>query len=114
MARIEVFEIEDRVIFKIHGEFSFNSLWSEFIAHCKRFHGQNREFVFDLEHVDSMTICAVSMLRMQLENTVPLEEAKNMSPEELDGKIVTGVFVNRKEAEFCEDYDKLIERAMKK
>jgi len=37
-----------------------------------------------------------------------------MKPEELEGKIITGIFVNRDLPEFCEEYDRLIEKAQKK
>lgn len=57
---------------------------------------------------------AVDMLKSQLENTVPLEEAINIAPEDLKEKIVTGIFVNEKRSEFCEEYEKLIQQAQKK
>jgi hypothetical protein len=37
-----------------------------------------------------------------------------MSEEELEGKIVTGVLMNRELPEYCEEYDKLIERVQAK
>ncbi len=57
---------------------------------------------------------AVKMLRAQLEDTVPMEEAGKMSEEELEGKIVTGIFVDKNKSEFCDEYEKLVQRAMKK
>lgn len=57
---------------------------------------------------------AVTMLKNQCENAVPVEEARDMTPEELTGKIVTGIFVNRDLPEFCAEYDKLIESYQKK
>jgi 2-oxoglutarate ferredoxin oxidoreductase subunit beta len=57
---------------------------------------------------------AVAMLKMQCENSIPVEEAKKMSPEELAEKIITGIFVNEQRPEYCEEYEKLIERAQKK
>jgi 2-oxoglutarate ferredoxin oxidoreductase subunit beta len=44
------------------------------------------------------------------ENSVSLVKAKNMSPEELVGKIVTGEFVNKDVPEYTEQYLSLIER----
>lgn len=57
---------------------------------------------------------AVKMLEAQRDNTVPLEEVKNMSQEELEGKILTGVFVDVEKPEYCEEYEKLIQREKKK
>ncbi len=57
---------------------------------------------------------AVDMLKSQLDDTIPLEQAKNMSAEELQGKTLTGIFVNEDKREFCEEYEKLVQRAQKK
>lgn len=57
---------------------------------------------------------AVKMLESQRDNTVPLEEVKDMSQEELEGKILTGVFVDVEKPEYCEEYEKLIQREQKK
>jgi 2-oxoglutarate ferredoxin oxidoreductase subunit beta len=57
---------------------------------------------------------AVAMLRTQCENSISVEESRKMKPEELEDKIITGVFVNKDIPEFCEEYDLLIERAQKK
>ena len=57
---------------------------------------------------------AVNMLQEQRDNTIDIEEARGMSPEELEGKIVTGVFVDVEKKEFCSEYDKLTQRAQKK
>jgi 2-oxoglutarate ferredoxin oxidoreductase subunit beta len=57
---------------------------------------------------------AVAMLKTQCENSISVEESNKMKSEELEDKIVTGVFVNKDIPEFCEEYDLLIERAQKK
>jgi len=57
---------------------------------------------------------AVAMLRTQCENAISVEESREMKPEELEDKIITGVFVNKDIPEFCEEYDLLVERAQKK
>ncbi len=57
---------------------------------------------------------AVSMLKAQLENTMPIEEAKNAQPEEVEGKILTGVFVDKRRPEFCAEYERLMENVQKK
>ena len=44
------------------------------------------------------------------ENTVTLARSKNMSSEELAGKIVVGEFVNKDIPEYTEQYLSLIER----
>ena len=57
---------------------------------------------------------AVKMLKAQLADSVPLEDAQKMSPDELKDKIVTGIFLEKERPEFCEEYDKLMQRAQKK
>ncbi|MCP4717649.1 MAG: 2-oxoacid:ferredoxin oxidoreductase subunit beta [Deltaproteobacteria bacterium] len=57
---------------------------------------------------------AVQMLRDQCENAVPVEEARKMSSSDLQDKIVTGIFTNERRPEYCEEYDKLVERVQKK
>ena len=42
------------------------------------------------------------------ENTVTLQQAENMSDEELEGKIITGVYVNKPRKEFIEALDEII------
>jgi 2-oxoglutarate ferredoxin oxidoreductase subunit beta len=54
------------------------------------------------------------MLKAQCENAITVEEARKMKPEEVDEKIVTGIFVNKDIPEFIEEYDLLIKRAQKK
>jgi len=49
------------------------------------------------------------MLRWFSKNSIPISRAKNMSPEELEGKIVIGEFVNKEKAEFTEELNKLID-----
>jgi len=49
------------------------------------------------------------MLRWFSKNSIPLSKAKNMSPEELEGKIVIGEFVNKEKPEFTEELNKLID-----
>ncbi len=49
------------------------------------------------------------MLQWMKENSIPLSKAKDMKPEELEGKIVTGIFKEVEEPEFCDNYNKLVE-----
>ena len=51
------------------------------------------------------------MLKWQKEVAVDHERAAKMSPEELEGKIITGILLERELPEFCEQYDTIIERA---
>lgn len=50
----------------------------------------------------------VEMLYWQRDNTIPAKNAAKMKPEELEGKILTGVLVDKDYPEFIEQYDKLI------
>ena len=47
------------------------------------------------------------------ENNVSTSKAKKMSPEELEGKLVTGVLIDEKRPECREEYQKLIDRVSK-
>jgi 2-oxoglutarate ferredoxin oxidoreductase subunit beta len=50
------------------------------------------------------------MLKMLKEQAVPSEKAANLSPEELEDKIVTGVFVDLDKPEYTDQYAKLQSR----
>jgi len=51
----------------------------------------------------------LDMLKFQKENAVPLNKAKDMTPEELKGKIVTGVLHDVDKPEFTDKYQKIID-----
>jgi len=53
---------------------------------------------------------AVEMLEELRDQSISTTQAAKMSPEELEGKIVTGVFVDVDKPEYTEQYDRLIER----
>jgi len=53
------------------------------------------------------------IFKAQKDMTVSVEKAKNMSPDELNGKLIRGVLVEREAPEFTEEYDKLIALAQK-
>ena len=53
------------------------------------------------------------MLRWQKENTIAIERADGMPEEELRGKIVTGIFVDRNRPEYGPEYEKVRRRAQK-
>ena len=54
------------------------------------------------------------MLQWQKENTVNIKAAEKKSAEELDGKILTGVFVDIEKPEYVESYMKMMEKVQKK
>jgi len=51
---------------------------------------------------------AVEMMVWQKEHTMPIEAAKNLPPEKLKDKILTGILWNTELSEYCEEYDKII------
>ena len=51
----------------------------------------------------------LDMLKYQRDNAVPLNKAKDMAPEELEGKIVTGVLHDIEKPEFTDKYQKIID-----
>ncbi|MBE6115264.1 MAG: 2-oxoacid:ferredoxin oxidoreductase subunit beta [Erysipelotrichaceae bacterium] len=54
---------------------------------------------------------AVKMLQWQRDNSVPVKAAEKMSKEELQGKIITGIFNDEQYPEYTDEYEKIIERA---
>ncbi|MCI0691063.1 2-oxoacid:ferredoxin oxidoreductase subunit beta [candidate division KSB1 bacterium] len=52
----------------------------------------------------------IDMIKWQIDNTVSAAKAARLAPEMLQGKIVTGVLVDRDKPEYIEEYQKLIER----
>ncbi len=54
---------------------------------------------------------AVDMMKWQKENTVTVEKAKTMSPEELKGKLVMGVIQELDFPEYTDEYQKVIDKA---
>ncbi|MCJ7508513.1 MAG: 2-oxoacid:ferredoxin oxidoreductase subunit beta [candidate division Zixibacteria bacterium] len=51
---------------------------------------------------------AVEMMTWQKEHAIPIEAAKNLPPEKLKDKILTGILWNVDIPEYCEEYDKII------
>jgi len=52
----------------------------------------------------------VDMIAWQKENSVPVAKAEQMTPEELDGKLITGILTDIEQPECREEYQKLIDR----
>ena len=50
----------------------------------------------------------VEMVKYQRDNAIPVEKAKDMKEEELTGKIITGVLVDREKPSYHKEYEKLI------
>ncbi|MCD6418335.1 2-oxoacid:ferredoxin oxidoreductase subunit beta [bacterium] len=50
------------------------------------------------------------LLKWQKDNSIPLAKAKNMSPEELEGKIITGIFREEDKMEYTQRYAELVKR----
>jgi 2-oxoglutarate ferredoxin oxidoreductase subunit beta len=51
------------------------------------------------------------MMKWQRDNAVPVQQAKRMKPEELEGKIVTGVLTDKELPIYQDEYNKVRERA---
>lgn len=51
------------------------------------------------------------MMKKQQESAIPISRAANMTPEELEGKIVTGEFCQKPRPEYSRAYDRVIARA---
>lgn len=69
----------------------------EVVAQCPTYYGRKNKLR-----------TPISMVNWFKENTVTLEQAENMTDEELEGKIVTGVYVNKPRKEFIEAIDEVI------
>jgi len=54
---------------------------------------------------------AIAMLRWQKENAIGVKAAEKLSPEELAGKVITGVLFSQERPEYCREYEKVIARA---
>jgi 2-oxoglutarate ferredoxin oxidoreductase subunit beta len=53
---------------------------------------------------------AVDMIKWQRDNSIPFEKAEKMSPEELKGKLVTGVLSHTNYPEYTSEYAKIIDK----
>jgi len=72
----------------------------EVITHCPTTYG----------HINKKG-SAVDMLKWQKEVAVDKSRADKMDPKELEGKIITGILMEKQLPEFCEQYDTIIEKA---
>lgn len=53
----------------------------------------------------------VDMMKLLKESAVPVKAAEKMTPEQLEGKILTGVLYKEEKPEYCEQYAKVIAKA---
>ena len=53
----------------------------------------------------------VEMMNKLKEVAVPVKAAEKMTPEQLQGKVLTGVLYKEEKPEYCDEYAKVIERA---
>ncbi len=72
----------------------------EVITHCHTQYGRQN-------HLGS----AVDMLKWQRDNAIPVEKAAKMSPEALEGKIITGILVDKELPVYEEEYNKVRAKA---
>ncbi len=54
---------------------------------------------------------AVDMIEWFKDNTVSAKAAEKLPPEKVEGKILTGIFKNIEKPEYCEEYEKIKEKA---
>ena len=54
---------------------------------------------------------AIEMMSLQRDSAVPVEKARKMSPEEMEGKFEVGILVDREAPSYLEEYNKVRQRA---
>ncbi len=72
----------------------------EVISHCHTQYGRQNRLG-----------SAVEMMKWQRDNAIPVEKSLKMKPEELEGKILIGVLVDRELPIYQEEYERIRERA---
>ncbi|MCJ7493773.1 MAG: thiamine pyrophosphate-dependent enzyme, partial [Deltaproteobacteria bacterium] len=53
----------------------------------------------------------IEMMKGQRDNAVPVEKARKMSPEEMEGKFEIGILVDREAPSYLEEYNKVRQKA---
>jgi 2-oxoglutarate ferredoxin oxidoreductase subunit beta len=56
----------------------------------------------------------VAMLKWQKENAVEVRAARKLDPNELEGKVVTGVLFTAQRPEYCQEYERMMARVQGK
>lgn len=69
----------------------------EAISQCPTYYGRRNKMKTPLE-----------MLEWQKKNSIDIKKARDLDPEQLKGKIITGIFAERDDSEYTARYDQLI------
>lgn len=72
----------------------------EVISHCHTHYGRLNKLGNQIE-----------MMKGQRDNAVPVEKARKMSPEEMEGKFEIGILVDREAPSYLEEYNKVRQKA---
>ena len=75
----------------------------EVISNCHTYFGR-------LNHISN----SIDMLKWQKQHAMPIEAARKLPPEKMEGKFTTGVLYDVEKEEFCDRYEKLVEELKKK
>ena len=74
----------------------------EVITHCPTTYGRRNKLPDP-----------VAMVKWEKEVAISIDQAKNKTPEELEGKIITGLLVKKEFPEYCEQYEEIIKQKIK-
>ena len=74
----------------------------EVITHCPTTYGRRNKMSDP-----------VQMVKWEKDIAIPIEQAKDKKPEELKGKITTGILVKKDLPEYCEQYENIIKSKLK-
>jgi 2-oxoglutarate ferredoxin oxidoreductase subunit beta len=74
----------------------------EVITHCPTTYGRRNKMPDP-----------VAMVKWEKEIAIPIEQASKISPEEIGGKITTGILVEKEFPEYCEQYEEIIKKKLK-
>jgi hypothetical protein len=72
-----------------------------------------REFGIPGRHMDRKEKQEVEMMKWQKNNSVPVEKAKELTPAELEGKILIGILVDRERPSYHEQCRELLRKKFK-
>ena len=75
----------------------------EVVTHCPTTYGRRNKMSDPVE-----------MVKWEKQIAIPIDQAKNKKPEEIEGKITTGILVNKDLPEYCEQYEQIIKNKLKK
>ena len=75
----------------------------EVVTHCPTTYGRRNKMGNPVE-----------MVKWEKKIAIPVEQAKDKKPEEMAGKITTGILVKKDLPEYCEQYEEIIKNKLKK